>query len=254
MCWKPGRAVSCKLYMANIDPLAKRTSKRFPIISMRARTLTKYWYIPWPSCGLIIRATPSIGFCTPGKSAPKLILWIVCDTLKSMFSNGIRSWTCMFPCWNDLPGAKWKFPATLLTCMHQNNESSKLSLPPEEVDLIDPLMTGTLCWFWSRSMLWHYWLVNCLKEDLPDSDLQQTGVTVFQRNHDTKHAIYTNMLQDASIRLPSDCRRIIFFFILEQALNNSSHAWIITILSIRISRRKPLKSANSIEILHLIKP
>jgi len=37
-------------------------------------------------------------------------------TLNFMPLKGMRSWTCMPPCWKLFPGAKWKLPATLFTC------------------------------------------------------------------------------------------------------------------------------------------
>lgn len=36
-------------------------------------------------------------------------------TLKLSFWNASRSWTWTLACWKLFPGAKWKFPATLLT-------------------------------------------------------------------------------------------------------------------------------------------
>lgn len=35
-----------------------------------------------------------------------------CDKSKFFVGKGTRSCTCMLPCWKDLPGAKWKLPAT----------------------------------------------------------------------------------------------------------------------------------------------
>lgn len=45
---------------------------------------------------------------------PKLSLLMWCDMSNFFVGKGTRSCTCMLPCWKDLPGAKWKFPATCL--------------------------------------------------------------------------------------------------------------------------------------------
>lgn len=46
------------------------------------------------------------------RTLPKLSLLMWCDMSKFLVGKGTRSCTCMLPCWNDLPGAKWKLPAT----------------------------------------------------------------------------------------------------------------------------------------------
>lgn len=63
---------------------------------------------------------PFKGFTTPGKRTPKVISFTLWLMLKLSFPNAIRSCTCMFACWNDLPGAKWKLPATLFTSKDPN--------------------------------------------------------------------------------------------------------------------------------------
>lgn len=57
-------------------------------------------------------SAPSNGLIIPGNSLPKemrLMWWVI---LKVVTLNGCRSCTCMWCDWKDLPGAKWKFPAT----------------------------------------------------------------------------------------------------------------------------------------------
>lgn len=58
---------------------------------------------------------PSNGFIIPRKWAPKLISLIWCLTLKLSFPNVRRSRTCIFDCWSNFLGAKWKLHATLFT-------------------------------------------------------------------------------------------------------------------------------------------
>lgn len=83
-------------------------------------TFRKYWNIPGSPflfsaciCGFISRS--SNGFFIPGYPFPKVRTFIWCVKSSLLSLKGCRSCTCIIPLWNDLPTAKWKFPATLFT-------------------------------------------------------------------------------------------------------------------------------------------
>ena len=64
----------------------------------------------------------------PGYSAPKDSLSMTWLVSNSVVWKGIRSCTCMLPCWKDLPGAMCTFPATCarppLVCIRTADSAS----------------------------------------------------------------------------------------------------------------------------------